>query len=675
MMKVWLTLLLYALATAAQGQDPCTDPLSGKVLKYFEQSKDTKKFDPEERMALLDKALEEQPECMACLQRKGELLFLRAKKNGSSFEPAKETLHKLVERCPEFHSEPYYFLGAMCYADHEYEKAIGYFEKFMRFPDSDPTKFEKDYERKYKEVEDALPTIKAYAEIYKDKIDYRPMKVAGVSSKDDDYLPIISPDGEIMFYTRSIYKQAKGDIAPKLVEEFSWSKRENINTTFDNGAALPKPFNIGDNYGGATISVDNKELIIARKNPKPKAPNNVDLFSTSYSLTTDEVTGKPKYVWSELTDLGANINTDEWEAQPSLSGDGQYLFFVTYRAANMKDANGNPSHDLFFSKRQADGSWGPAKPLPGNINTGKQEKTPFMHSDSRTLYFSSDGQLGVGGMDIFHCKMNADETFTAPKNMGYPINTEADELGIVVSSDGELAYFGAKNFGEDQGWNVYEFKMPEKAKPEKVMILKGAVKDESGAPAQQASVEVKYAQSKTKENIKVNNDDGTYAAVVKLDKKEDIVVSVKGEGVTFNTQVVVTKDQSSPPVVAKVNMNAPKEKAEAPVVINDILYTSGRAELEETSKIVLNEFAQYLTEHPNISIEIRGHTDNLGDDAKNLALSKERAFEVLNYLASQGVDAKRMTYNGFGETKPVATNDTEEGRAKNRRTEFVIKKM
>jgi outer membrane protein OmpA-like peptidoglycan-associated protein len=348
---------------------------------------------------------------------------------------------------------------------------------------------------------------------------------------------------------------------------------------------------------------------------------------------------------------------------------------VTYRTANIKDLNGNPSHDLFYSKRESDGSWGQAKPLPGNINTGKQEKTPFMHSDSHTLYFSSDGHLGVGGMDIFHCKMNADESFSAPKNMGYPINTEADELGIVVSSDGELAYFGAKNFGEDKGWNVYEFKMPEKAKPEKVMILKGAVKDDAGAPAQQASVEVKYAQSNTRENIKVNNDDGTYAAVVKLDKKEDVMVSVKGEGVTFNTHVVITKDQSTPPVVAKLNMDAPKEKQDAPIVINDILYASGRAELEGRSKIILNEFAQYLIEHPNITIEIRGHTDGQGDDARNLALSKERAFEVLSYLVSQGVQAKRITCNGYGETKPVATNDTEEGRAKNRRTEFVIKKM
>lgn len=669
-----LSLTLFSSPERASAQDACASEPSSKVLKWLEQSKDTKKYEAEQRQEFLSKALEEDPNCLACLRWQGELYYLRSKRSGSDFGPAKLMFEKLIELCPEYHSEPYYFLGAMSYADREYTKAEGYFEKFLRFPDSDPTKFEKDYEKRYKEVEEALPFVKAYAEIYKDPIAYDPIRVGGVSSKDDDYLPIISPDGEVMFYTRTVSKQSKGDIGPKLVEEFTWSHRPDINSEFDSGIPLPPPFNIGDNYGGATITVDNKELIIAKKNPKPKAPQNIDLFSTRYELGSDPITGKPKYLWSELQDLGPGVNTDEWEAQPSLSGDGKYLFFVTFRATNTKDGAGNPTHDLFMSERQADGTWGVAVPLPATINTKGQEKTPFMHSDSHTLYFSSDGHLGVGGMDIFYCKMNEDKSFTTPKNIGYPINSEADELGIVVSSDGELAYFGAKNFKNDRGWNVYQFDMPEKAKPEKVMVLKGTVKDEAGNPPQNAEVELKYSQSQEKEKIAVNTDDGTYAAIVKLKEKEDVLLSVKGEGVAFNSQVIVRKDAPTPPVVAKVNMSAPKEEENKPIVINDILYSTSKAEIAEESKIVLNEFALYLKEHPNLYIEIRGHTDNVGDDAKNLALSKERAFEVLSYLTSQGADGKHISYQGFGETKPIASNDTEEGRARNRRTEFVIKK-
>jgi outer membrane protein OmpA-like peptidoglycan-associated protein len=432
---------------------------------------------------------------------------------------------------------------------------------------------------------------------------------------------------------------------------------------------------LGDNIGGATISIDNKELIIAKKNPKPKLPENFDLFSAKYSLTTDEKTGEKKYVWSELEELSSLVNSDGWESQPSLSGDGQYLFFAAARAECVKDAEGNYTTDIFVSKRQADGSWGQAVPLPPSINTKGRDKAPYMHSDSRSLYFSSDGHTGVGGLDIYYCKMNEDGSFSEPINIGYPINSEKDELGIVVASDGEVAYFGAQNLNNQRGWDVYEFKMPEKAKPEKVMILKGEVKTKSGEIPNNANVEIKYAQSNVVEKVKVNNDDGKYAAVVKMTKKEDVLVAVTGDDVAFNTKVVARKEDTKPPVVAKLNMNADVSETGKSFVINDIYYATSRAEIDNKSLLILDEFAKYLIEHPNISIEIAGHTDNVGNDDANLALSMERSYEVMKYLVSKGVEGKRLTSKGYGETKPMADNATEEGRAQNRRTEFIIKKM
>lgn len=662
-------------STISIGQDLCTAEPAGKALKYFEQSKDTKKYDQPQRTEFLDKALEEDPNCMPCLQRAGELEFLRAKRSGSDFGLAKRHLEKLIENCAEYHSEPYYFLGAMAYAEKRYDDAMAYFEKFQRFPDSDPTKFEKDYQKKYDEVSQALPSIKKYKEIYGGNIEFKPIKVAGVSSTSDDYLPLISPDGEIMFYTRKFERQAKGDFTAKIVEEFTWSMRPDINAVFDNGSPLPPPFNLGDNIGGATISVDNKELIIAKKNPKPKLPENFDLFSAKYSLTTDEKTGEKKYVWSELEELSSLVNSDGWESQPSLSGDGQYLFFAAARAECMKDAEGNYTTDIFVSKRQADGSWGQAVPLPPSINTKGRDKAPYMHSDSRSLYFSSDGHTGVGGLDIYYCKMNEDGSFSEPINIGYPINSEKDELGIVVASDGEVAYFGAQNLNNQRGWDVYEFKMPEKAKPEKVMILKGEVKTKSGEIPNNANVEIKYAQSNVVEKVKVNNDDGKYAAVVKMTKKEDVLVAVTGDDVAFNTKVVARKEDTKPPVVAKLNMSADVSETGKSFVINDIYYATSRAEIDNKSLLILDEFAKYLIEHPSISIEIAGHTDNVGNDDANLALSMERSYEVMKYLVSKGVEGKRLTSKGYGETKPMADNATEEGRAQNRRTEFIIKKM
>ncbi|MFM9985049.1 MAG: tetratricopeptide repeat protein, partial [Flavobacteriales bacterium] len=233
-MKIFYSIVLIALTGSLFAQDGCAYEPSSKVEKLIAQSKDTKKYEADERSGFLDKALEEEPNCLPCLRRLGEIEYLRAKRGGT-FNAAKSNFEKLVELCPEYHSEPYYFLGAMCYADKEYDKAVVWFEKFMKFPDSDPTKFEKDYDKKYAEVEEALKSVKAYAEIYSEKINFSPVKVQGVTSTNDEYLPFISPDGEVMFITRFISKQAKGDVSAKLVEEFTWCKRSDIQSKFDNG--------------------------------------------------------------------------------------------------------------------------------------------------------------------------------------------------------------------------------------------------------------------------------------------------------------------------------------------------------------------------------------------------------------------------------------------------------
>jgi outer membrane protein OmpA-like peptidoglycan-associated protein/tetratricopeptide (TPR) repeat protein len=671
--RIELIISMVLLSILTRAQDDCNYTPTGKIQKLLDQSFDMKKYETNERIEFLEKALDEDPKCTPCLMRLGEIEFKVAKRGGS-FASSKQHFLQLDELCANYHSEVYYHLGAMCYADREYDKALTYFEKFLRFPDTDPAKFEKDYQKKYGEVEEALKSVKAYAEIYRDAIEYTPARVNGVSSPTDDYLPLISPDGEIMFFTRTISKQAKGDVAPRTYEHFSWCKRPDINTAFDEGSALPEPFNQGANCGGATITVDNRELIVAMKNPNPKNPDNIDLFATRYNLVTNDV-GQKIYQWGPLESLGELVNTpDGFEGQPTLSGDGKTLYFVGVRPECIKDASGNFSHDIFYTKRAKNGVWGQAKPIEGGINTPGQEKGPFMHSDSKTLYFASDGHIGVGKMDLYFCKMKDDGGINEIKNIGFPINSEADELGIVVTSDGELAYFGAKNFQNNKGWDVYEFKMPEKAKPEKVMVVKGQVKTTSGEPPAQAKVEINYTESKQKEEVDVNTDDGTYAAVVKVSRNENVTLSVEGDDIAFNSRVIAKKDDPAP-VVTKLNMETREAKANETFVINDIYYTTNSADIEERSKIILDAFSEYLMEHPSMVIEISGHTDSRGDDNTNKALSAERAFEVMKYLVDHGVEAKRLSYQGYGESKPVGDNNTDDGRALNRRTEFVIKKM
>jgi tetratricopeptide (TPR) repeat protein len=582
-------------------QEECDYTPSEKVAKLLEQSEDKKKYDNDKRKQFLEQALEQDENCLPCLHKMGVTAFKSSKHSGASFSEAESLLERLVEKCPDYHSDPYYYLGAMKYATGQYADAKKYFDKYIHFPDDDQSKFYKDYDKNYEEVMGALPSVNFYEEFYGQSFEFKPRIVNGVSGKGDEYLPALSPDNELMFYTRKYEKKAKGDIVARWVEEFTMSRRTDINATFDGGEPLPAPFNLGDNYGGATISLNNKEMFITKKVPKGVNPENFDLFVTRFRKEYDQKEAREIYKWSELEDLGTNINTDDgWEAQPSLSADGNMLFFATVRPACIATSEGSPSTDIFVSDRGKDGKWGPARSIGNVINTAGHEKAPFMHSDSKTLYFASTGHMGGGGYDIFYAKMNDDGSWTTPKNIGSPINTEQDEHGLIVSTDGALAYYATRGLSGTLGFDVASFELPEKAKPEKVMLVKGEVKGEDGEPVKDAKVEIKYAQSKEITEIEIDDDDGKYAAVVNVSKGEDVILNVSGENVAFNSRIISRKEETEAPAVVKLTMKVEEIEANKPFIINDILYTTNSADFDEASGLILNEFAEYLKNHPSL---------------------------------------------------------------------------
>jgi outer membrane protein OmpA-like peptidoglycan-associated protein/tetratricopeptide (TPR) repeat protein len=677
--KIAIIIVLFFSAIAgmqALAQNECTFEPSAKAQKLLDKAADKKKYNSEERAAFYEEILEIEDNCHLCHFELGSSAFKRAKHSGGGFNQAQFHLEKLSEKCEEYHASQWYYLGAIHYAEQRYPEALAAFEKFLKFPDDDASKFDRDYDKKCEEVRDAIPFISFHRDFNKN-IDLIKIKVVeGVSSSADDYLPALSPDGELMFFTRRMEKKAKGDLVTRLVEEFTWSKRGDLNATFDGGDALPPPFNQGDSYGGASISVDNKELFIARRNPVAGNPENIDLFVTRYTYGFDDAQGKNAYTWAELENLGASINTDMgWESQPSLSGDGKTLYFATVRENSAPDANGNPSSDIFYSERQADGSWSEAKSIGAPVNTSANEKAPYMHSDSKTLYFSSDRQPGGGGFDIWYTRQLEDGSWTAPKNIGAPVNTPEDEHGMIVSADGEEAFFASKRRDGVRGLDIYAFNLPEEARPERVVILKGRVNDSSGAVPSDAKVEIKYVQSKAIEEVAVSADDGVYAAVVHVARGEDVVVAVSGEGTAFNSHLVVDKEDKVQPAVVAIDVKVERAEQAKSFVIADITYATNSSDISRTSKLILDEFAAYLLANPKITVEIGGHTDSQGSAQSNLALSMDRAFEVKGHLEKQGVSGARITAKGYGHAMPVADNSTAEGRAKNRRTEFTIVKI
>ena len=317
--------------------------------------------------------------------------------------------------------------------------------------------------------------------------------------------------------------------------------------------------------------------------------------------------------------------------------------------------------------------WGNPQNLE-SVNTKGSDKTPFMHSDSRTLYFSSNAHRGFGGFDLFFTRQLDDGTWSEPENLGAPINSEKDEEGLIVATDGKLAYFSSKMEGSYTK-DIFSFELPERAKPQKVIILKGTVKDENDEVVQDLEIEIKSDSRDDPETIKINQEDGSYAAIINVEKGEDVVVMMKKDGYAFNAQLLTTKDELKKPDVIELTTQVQKIEANKPFLIRDINYRTSSSDIDDESKTILKLFAIYLKENPSLKIEIRGHTDDVGNLTDNLALSTDRAFEVLGYLQEHGIESGRLNYKGFGPNKPLASNETSEGRLKNRRTEFVVTKM
>jgi outer membrane protein OmpA-like peptidoglycan-associated protein len=317
------------------------------------------------------------------------------------------------------------------------------------------------------------------------------------------------------------------------------------------------------------------------------------------------------------------------------------------------------------------------------INTPGNDKSPFIHSDSKTLYFVSEvqpqyGRYGAGGYDIYFTRQN-EETgeWEKPQNIGYPINTDGNEEGLIVSLDGETAFFFSdKQKDRIGGRDIYSFNIPQYAKPEKVVIVRGQVTFETEEQKENAKLEIQFADEEKSKEIELKSDEeGNYVAVVSVGKEpKDVLLTVKSEGAAFESKVITKEVFDEKPVVTS-DLKVETLKANGSYTIKEILYATSSADLEQSSKLILQGFAKYLKENPSLIVEISGHTDDVGNAQENLTLSDNRAKTVMHYLVEQGIAAERLTAKGYGKNKPKVPNTSAENRAKNRRTDFVIKKL
>ena len=630
-----LFVVLFLIAFSASAQDGlCPKSQNKKAVKNYEEAAalfKSKKYN--DALELIGKAIDDDPEFADAYLLQGNASLKK-----KDFKTMEQSFKKVMELCPDLDPEMYFQMGWLYFDYKKWKESESYFKKFLSF--------DKINEEHGTKAEQMLVKAKLYAH----PVPFDPKPVQDLSTRDPEYLPYISPDNELAFFTRRFEMKVRDLLTPQSVEKFMIAHLKSPGV-FDQGVPMEEPFNrnTSNNEGGASITIDNKHLFFT-----VNTKGNFDI------CTSDLIDGR----WSEITNLGPAVNDPmQWDSQPSISSDGKTLYFASAR-------DSLSGIDIYYTTKKEDGSWNRAKKLGPEINSNGNEKSPFLHSDSRSLYFSSDSLSGLGGYDIFMSKMDDKGHWGKPVNIGYPINTESDEVGFFVSTDGKSGYFASNKLnGGGSGFDIYSFDLYPDMRPNKVYFQKGDMNGTQNEEIVNATIEIKDASTKKITKIDVDSVTGEYAFVVNFE--HDLLLSVKKEGYAFESQYISSRDtENIQPVKRDIELK--KLVVGGQYTINDILFSTNSYELNDTIKTVLDEFSEYMKLNPKLRVSLHGHTDNIGNPKDNMILSEDRAKAVFDYLVSRGIEKGRMSFKGFGETKPISSNATEAGKARNRRTVFVV---
>lgn len=576
---------------------------------------------------------------------------------GGRLREAEAAWNTLLEKCPDYKAEVLFFAGVVLIENGQNAKGIDLLNKYIRHPEREPS-FEK-------EARTILASIDLEKNLRDNPVLFNPKPLEEICTSADEYLATISPDGNWCFFTRRSKEiDRKSGPAPveRFVERFSYARRM-ADGKFERGQPLPAPFNQKYNEGGPSITADNRELYFTICEILPTGYQNCDIYYSTFS------NGR----WTEPVSVGEHINKpDSWESQPSVTANGDWLYFISNRKG------GYGGLDIYRCYRMPSGSWSTPENLGPAINTSKDEKSPYIHSDGITLYFSSNGHGGIGGLDIFFAQIDPkSQMWSPPQNLGFPINTESDEVGLFVSIDGAKGYISSDKIKGKGGWDIFQFELPENVRPEYTRLITGRLTDESGQPPGNVQVRIKNVQSAMESSGRVDTVSGAFTVAVKSRPDEDLILLAEKEGTAFTSRYIASEEYgvSTSAVVNQSTIEIKKLKKGEEYRLHDINFETNSYALDKRAIQILEEFFEFLKSNKNILIEIQGHTDNIGSREDNLILSDNRAKVVYEYLLKKGISSTRMTYKGYGPDRPVASNQTDQGKALNRRTVFVIKDL
>jgi OmpA-OmpF porin, OOP family len=535
----------------------------------------------------------------------------------------------------------WYDLGEACLITAQYEQAVKYLSDFIRV--------ENQNRQKAAQAEQFLASAQFALEHAAVNAAYRLRPLSDTVNRFAlQYFPVLTADQQQLIFTRRLGNGAEHDedlVISHKDARGQWTAPESISSAINSSL----------NEGTCTISADGRKLIFTSCVGR-QGFGSCDLFESQ------KIGGE----WTVPVNLGPNVNSAEWESQPALSADGRTLYFVSDRRGGLG------RRDIWVSTLDESGNWRKAVNLGPPVNTVYDEISPFIHANGRRLYFASKGHTGFGGYDIFFSEKGT-SNWTAPVNAGRPINDHEDQFALFITADGERAYFSHEETSDKSSRSrIYEVQIPE---GERITFrsnyVSGVVTDKKTSRPLKARIELVNLSTNEIESM-VMSDSITGQYLMVLTQGAEYALYTNARGYLFNSaNFNYTRVDHFEPVIMNLQLE-PVSKGSS-VVLNNIFFETDKYDLQEKSLTELQKVVRFLNENPGVSIEISGHTDTVGQPAYNQQLSEKRAQSVYQYLISQQIGASRLSWKGYGSSRPKVSNDTEAGRQQNRRIEFLIR--
>lgn len=644
-MLIILLLFMHAEGLFAQVfQDLNTG--SRRARRAYEEAEQAYRlYDHEKAIDRLDRAIRIDEDFIEAHLLKAEILYL-----DEVYEEAVRYYAKTIELDASFFPQAKYYKGKALYRMAAYAEAVSWLESFKSM-DGISDNF-------LSRVEVALAHARFAEHAVQNPVPFDPHNPgAAINSEYAEYSPALTADEQTLIFTRKKplegYKLREDLPRDFFFEDFYVSHL--VDGEWTEAKNMGAPLNTPGNEGAQTITADGRHMYFTACN-RPDGIGSCDIY---YAVKTGQE-------WSVPQNAGRPLNSSSWDSQPSVSADGNTLYFASSREGSIG------SMDIWKAKKQDDGQWGDPENLGETINTSGNELSPFIHHDNESLYFASDGHPGMGGLDIFVSKRDPDtRVWSTPVNLGYPINTHGDEFSFVVGASGQQAWFASDMEGGFGRSDIYTFELHDAVRPQPVTYMRGVVTDaKTDMPLQAVFELIRVSDGQVVMEASSDPEEGSFLVAIPTGK--DLALNISKPGYLFFSDHFSYDGirKATDPYIRDIHLQ-PISKGES-VVLRNIFFETDSYALKATSRAELEKLYRFMRENPDLHIEISGHTDSTGSFVHNLALSENRARSVRDYLLEKGIAADRMSYKGYADTRPVDTNETPEGRAMNRRTEFQV---